>query len=90
MPTQVEPEAAQVRETKYCVVLPSTGNKKGFSFSFQASLTAYGNSQARGHIGAAASGLYHNYSNVGSKPHLQPTPQIKPASSWTLVGFVNH
>ena len=39
---------------------------------------AYGNSQARGQIGATAkaAGLCHNHSNVGSEPHLQPTPQL--------------
>ena len=31
---------------------------------------AYGSSQARGHIRAAAAGLYHSHSNMGSKPHL--------------------
>ena len=37
---------------------------------------AYVSSQARSPIGAAAAGLYHIHSNVGSKPHLQPTPQL--------------
>ena len=51
-----------------------------------------------------AAGLHHNHSNAGSKPHLQPTPQlmakprslthqarpeIRPASSWILVGFIS-
>ena len=36
--------------------------------------TAYGGSQARGQIRATAAGLCH--SNTGSKPHLQPTPQL--------------
>ena len=35
---------------------------------FRAALTAYGGSQARGHIGATAAGLHH--SNVGSEPRL--------------------
>ena len=43
---------------------------------FRATPTAYGNSQARGLIGATAAGLHHSHSNVGSKPHLQPTPQL--------------
>ena len=37
--------------------------------------TAYGGSQARGLIGATASGLYQCHSNMGSKLHLRPTPQ---------------
>ena len=37
---------------------------------------AYGGSQARGPITAVATGLHHSHSNVGSKPHLQPTPQL--------------
>ena len=38
--------------------------------------TAFGTSQARDGIGAIAAGLNHNYSNAGSKPHLQPMPQL--------------
>ena len=37
---------------------------------------AYGGSQARGRIGAVATGLCHSHSNMGSEPHLQPTPQL--------------
>ena len=37
---------------------------------------AYGGSQARGQIGAAAAGLRHSHSNAGSELHLQPTPQL--------------
>ena len=72
---------------------------------------AYGDSQARGLIGAVAAGLRQNHSNSGSEPGLGPTPQltadttahgkvgslthwarpgIEPATSWFLVGFVNH
>ena len=36
----------------------------------------YGGSQARDQIGAAADGLHHRHSNIGSEPHLQPTPQL--------------
>ena len=68
-----------------------------------ASPEAYGSSQARGQIGAAAAGLRHNHSNIRSELRLHPTPQlmampdplaywvgpgIEPASSWLLVGFV--
>ena len=38
--------------------------------------TACGGSQARGLIGAVATGLRQSHSNVGSKPRLQPTPQL--------------
>ena len=33
-------------------------------------------SQARGPIRATAAGLCHSHSSAGSKPHLQPTPQL--------------
>ena len=46
---------------------------------FRAALTAYGGSQARGQIRAVAAGLHHSHSNSGSKPHLQPTPQLMAA-----------
>ena len=42
---------------------------------FRAAPTAYGGSQARGLIGAVATGLYHSHSNAGSKLHLQLTPE---------------
>ena len=37
---------------------------------------AYGNSQARGLIGAVATGLRHSHSNAGSELCLQHTPQL--------------
>ena len=37
---------------------------------------AYGDSQARGRIGAIATSLCQSHSNVGSEPRLQPTPQL--------------
>ena len=37
---------------------------------------AYGGSQARGGIGAVATGLRQSHSNAGSEPRLQPTPQL--------------
>ena len=46
-----------------------------FAFS-RAAPGAYGDSQARGLNGAVATGLLQRSSNVGSKPHLQPTPQL--------------
>ena len=38
---------------------------------------AYGGFQARGLIGAAAAGLHHGHSNVGSELCLQPTSQLR-------------
>ena len=46
-----------------------------FAFS-RAAPAAYGDSQARGLIGAVATGLYQSHSNAGSKPCLQSTPQL--------------
>ena len=37
---------------------------------------ANGGSQARGLIGAVATGLRQSHSNAGSEPRLQPTPQL--------------
>ena len=37
---------------------------------------AYGGSQARGLIGAVATGLRQSHSNAGSELRLQPTPQL--------------
>ena len=37
---------------------------------------AYGNSQARGQVGAVAVGLCRSQSNTRSKMHLQPTQQL--------------
>ena len=64
---------------------------------------AYGRSQARGQIGAAAAQHSHSHSISGSEPHPQPTLQLMAAPdpqpteqgqgsnlqiSWFLVGFV--
>ena len=43
---------------------------------FRAAFVAYGGSQARGQMGTVAAGLCQGHSNVGSEPHLQPTPQL--------------
>ena len=37
---------------------------------------AHGGSQARSQIRATAASLHHSHSNSGSKPSLQPTPQL--------------
>ena len=43
---------------------------------FRAALSAYGGSQARGRIRAAAAGLCQSHSNTGSELRLQATPQL--------------
>ena len=43
------------------------------NFFCRAPPAAYVSSQARGRIGAAAASLHHSHSNLGSKPHQQPT-----------------
>ena len=43
---------------------------------FRIAPMAYGGSQAWVPIGAVAADLHHSQSNVGSEPHLQPTPQL--------------
>ena len=69
---------------------------------FRAAPEAYGISQARALIRAAAADLHHSHSNAGSEPRLRPTPQlaatqvlnplsetwVRPASSWILVRVV--
>ena len=47
-----------------------------FFFLFRATDVAYGDSQARGQIGAMAAGLHHSHSNTGSELHLRYTPQL--------------
>ena len=48
-----------------------------FFLLFRAVLAAYGGSQARGLIRRATpASLHHSHSNVGSEPHLRPTPQL--------------
>ena len=43
---------------------------------FRAAPEAYGGSQARGQIRAAATGLCHSQSHARSQPSLRPTPQL--------------
>ena len=42
----------------------------------RAASAAYGGSQARGPVGAIATGLHHSHSSVGSELRLRPTPQL--------------
>ena len=43
---------------------------------FRATPPAYGSSQARGQVGAAAASLHHRHSKARSQPPLQATPQL--------------
>ena len=45
-------------------------------FFFRAAPEAYGGSQSRSRIGAIAASLHCSHSNMGSEPHLLPTPQL--------------
>ena len=47
-----------------------------FLFLFRAALVAYGSSQTRGQIGAAAARLHHNHSKAGSETCLSSIPQL--------------
>ena len=47
-----------------------------FVLFFGATPMAHGGSQAKGRIRATATSLPHSYSNAGSEPCLQPTPQV--------------
>ena len=47
-----------------------------FFFLFMAALAAYGSSQARGRIRAAADSLHPSHSNTQSEPHRRPMPQL--------------
>ena len=47
-----------------------------FLLLFRAAPVAYGSSQAKGRIGAAAASLCHRHNNARSEPYLQPTPQL--------------
>ena len=55
---------------------------------FRPAFVAYGRSQARGPIGAAAAGLHRNLSNTRSLTHWARTG-IEPSTSWFLVGFIS-
>ena len=47
--------------------------------------TAYGSSQGRGRMGAAAASLHHSPSNARSEPHLQSTWQLKATNTKSLI-----
>ena len=43
---------------------------------FRAAPTAFGGLQARGLVGAVATGLHHGHSNASSQLRLRSTPQL--------------
>ena len=45
-------------------------------YFFRDTPAEHASSQARGRIRAAAAGLHHSHSNVGSEPCLRLTPQL--------------
>ena len=57
---------------------------------FRTTPAAYGGSQARGGIGAAAVSLRHSHSNDRSEPHLRPTPWLATPDPSPLSGARDH
>ena len=55
---------------------PSPSSSSSPFCLFRAAPVAHGGSQAKGRIGAAAAGLHHSHSNMGSEMSLRPTPQL--------------
>ena len=47
-----------------------------FFFLFRAAPAVYGGSQDRDLIRAEATSLRQSHNNLGSEPHLRPTPQL--------------
>ena len=58
------------------IVLMKTNDWGHFKINFMATSMAYGRSQARGRVRAAAASQHHSHSNAGSEPCLWPTPQL--------------
>ena len=50
--------------------------KAFFFLLLRATPVPCGGSQAKGLIGATVAGRCHSHSNMGSEPHLRPTPQL--------------
>ena len=81
-------QAAAVGFLIHCATAETPGERFGFFSNFylfllffllfRAASAAYGSSQARGPIGAAAAGLYQSHSNAGSKPRqwVKDPPQL--------------
>ena len=62
--------------SRVCKIKLASKNFFFFFFFFRAAPAAYGGSRARGPTRAVAAGLHQCHSNVGSEPHLWPTPQL--------------
>ena len=63
---------AENQNLKY-ILLPQID----FFFVFsRATAMTYGGSETRGLIRAVTTSQHQSHSNVGSKPHLRPTPQL--------------
>ena len=110
---QVELLILKRRHRRRCFSFPSCKNlshswrpqrQEFFLFFclFRATPVTYKCSQARGWIGAAAAGLYHNHSNARSEFSTYTTvhsntrslthwarPGIEPVSSWILARFIS-
>jgi len=48
-----------------------------FFFFFRTAPETHESSQAAGGESATTASLYHSHGNVGSKPRLRPTPQLR-------------
>ena len=65
------------KHTKHSHQYINTHTHTFFFLSFsRGAFAAHGGSQARGRIGDVAAGLRQSHSNAGSKPSVQPTPQL--------------
>ena len=64
------------RNVYVCTNNSGVHGMRPFFCHFRATPVAYGSSQARGRIRAAAAGLRHSHSNARCKLRLQPTPQL--------------
>jgi len=77
----IKPASQCSRDTADPDALQQEFQLQWFYFTFcliRATPSAYGGSQARGWIGAAAASLYHSHSNTRFEPRLWPTPQLMP------------
>ena len=73
-----DPAHGKVRRVPHLYDFPQTPITPFFILFyclFKATPEAYGNSQARGPVRAAAASLCHSHSNSRSEPCLRPTPQ---------------
>ena len=57
---------------------------------FRAAPMAYGSSQARGWIGAAAASLHHSHSNTRLKPRLSPATQLTAPPDLSCICDLHH